>query len=300
MNDILAWGLDVVRAAQRVASPALTLAMKAITVLGTEWFFLAAIPVVYWCVDKRRGLRLGLLVFLSAFFNGWLKVLFAQPRPFQLDPSVGFASESSYGLPSGHAQGTATFWGAAAPLFRKPWGLVLALGVPLLVGATRIYLGVHFPTDLFAGWALGAFFVAGDALVGDRIEGFLSRQRPRLKLAAAAAIALAMNAVFMEDTSLAGAFFGFGAGLAYAPTAAPFSVRGSAAKRALRYLFGLATIAIIYFAPKLLLGALGSEPLLRFLRYALLGAWGSLGAPWLFIKLGLAEREDSPAPAPAA
>jgi membrane-associated phospholipid phosphatase len=291
MNDILAWGLDVVRVAQRASSPALTAAMKAITLLGTEWFFLAAIPAVYWCVDKRRGARLGLLVFVSAFCNAWLKVVFAQPRPFQLDPSVGLASETSYGLPSGHAQGTATFWGAAAPLFRRPWGLALALLLPLVVGLSRVYLGVHFPTDLFAGWALGALFVAVEAFWGDRTERFLAGLRPQLRLAAAAAVALGMNALFEADTSLSGVFFGFGAGLAYAPQAAPFSSGGALPKRAARYLFGLATVVVLYVGPKLLLGVLGSQPLVRFLRYAVVGAWGALGAPWLFLRLGLAERE---------
>lgn len=293
MNDVLAWGLDVVRFAQRCVSPGLTPLVKAITFLGTEWFFLAALPLVYWCVDRRRGARLGLLVFVSTFFNAWLKVLWAQPRPYQLDPSLGLAFETSYGLPSGHAQSSATFWGGAAPLFRRPWGLLLALALPLAIGWTRLYLGVHFPTDLAAGWALGALFVAAERLLGDRIEAFLAGLRPQLKLAAAAAVALAMNALFMKDTSLSGAFFGFSAGLIYAPAAAPFSAEGPAAKRAARYLLGLATVGLVYGAPKLLLGAAGSEPLVRFLRYAAVASWAALGAPWLFLKLRLAERDEA-------
>jgi len=61
----------------------------------------------------------------------------------------------------------------------------------------------------------------------------------------------------------------------------------------LRYLVGMATVGIVYALPKLLLAGIeaGGPPLLRFLRYALLGAWVAAGAPWLFLKLGLAERE---------
>jgi len=291
MGAMLDWGLEVVRFAQRAASPWLTAVVRGVTLLGAEWFFLAALPLVYWCVDRRRGARLGLLVLLSAFCNAWLKVFFAQPRPYQLDPSVGLARETSYGLPSGHAQATATFWGAAAPLFRRPWGLALALGLPLIIGLTRVYLGVHFPTDLLAGWALGALFVLAEARLGDRIARGFAALRGQLRLAVPAAIALAMNAVYEQDTSLAGVFFGFSAGLVYAPAAAPFSAGGTAAKRCLRYLFGVAGVAVLYFAPKLLLGAAAAAPLARFLRYGIVGAWGSLGAPWLFLRLGLAERE---------
>jgi len=291
MDDILAWGLDVVRVAQRAANPTLTVVMKAISSLGREWFYLAAAAAVYWCVDKRRGARIGLLVLISAFCNSWLKLLFAQPRPFQLDPSVGLASEPTYGLPSGHAQGTATFWGAVAPLFRRPWGLVLALAIPLVVGASRIYLGVHFPTDLLAGWALGALFVAADAGLGGRAERLLAGLRPQLRLAAAAVVTLGMNAISQADTSISGAFFGFAAGLAHAPTVAPFSAAGTLPRRAARYVLGLATLVILYVGLKFAVGAASSQPLVRFLRYAVLAAWGALGAPWLFIKVGLADRE---------
>lgn len=301
MDAILAWGLDAVRFAQRAQNPLVTAVMKGVTILGTEWFFLAALPLVYWCVDKRRGARLGVMVLFSAFCNAWLKVLFAQPRPFQLDPSVGLASETSYGLPSGHAQSSATFWGGAIPLFRRPWGLVLALAMPLVIGFSRLYLGVHFPTDLLAGWALGALFAVVEARFGDRIVRVLSGLRGQLRLVAPAAVAFLMNALHPKDTSLSGAFFGFAVGLVYATSAAPFAAGGGIAKRCLRYFFGLSGIAILYFLPKLLLGAVGSQPLPRFLRYGLVGAWGSLGAPWLFLKLDLAKREaETPAIAQSA
>jgi hypothetical protein len=73
----------------------------------------------------------------------------------------------------------------------------------------------------------------------------------------------------------------------------PFSVAGTFWKRALRYLVGMAGVGIVYALPKLLLAGIEAEgpPLLRFLRYAFLGAWVAAGAPWLFLKLGLAEIE---------
>jgi glycerophosphoryl diester phosphodiesterase len=97
----------------------------------------------------------------------------------------------------------------------------------------------------------------------------------------------------MKDTSLGGVFFGFAGAAIYAKKATPFSVSGSFWKRALRYIVGMATVAIVYALPKLLLASVeaGGPPLFRFLRYALLGAWVAAGAPWLFLKLGLAENE---------
>jgi hypothetical protein len=295
MDPILSWGLDVVRWAQGGASPVLTAIMRALTFTGTEYFFIALLPLIYWCIDKRRGLRVGVLVFLSSAVNLGLKLAFAQPRPFNFDPTVKMADEATYGLPSNHAQTSAVFWGSAAPLFKRPWGLVLALILPLLVGLSRVYLGVHFPTDVFAGWALGAAFVVADMLVGEKIEKAMSGLRDSIALAVVAFIAIVMNLITSNEVSVSGAFFGLAGGAIYAKKVAPFSISGSFGKRTLRFLFGIATVAAVYILPKLLLASVsaGGPPIWRFLRYALLGAWVVAGAPWLFIKMGLADVEES-------
>jgi Membrane-associated phospholipid phosphatase len=292
MSPILSWGLDVVRSFQSLASPALTATMRGISLVGTEYFVLAILPLIYWCVDKRRGIRIGALVLMSAALNTRLKLAFAQPRPYDIDPSVGMAKETTFGLPSGHAQGSAVFAGATAPLFRAPWGLAFALALPLLVGLSRIYLGVHFPTDVLAGWAIGAGIVGLDYWVGDRIERALAGLHDKLALGAVAAVAIVMNFLTNNDAAISGAFFGFAGAAIYAQKAAPFSVKGSFPKRLVRYLFGLLTLVIVYAAPKLLLGNLGSITLVRFIRYALVGAWTVAGAPWLFLKLRLADEES--------
>jgi membrane-associated phospholipid phosphatase len=293
MDPILSWGLGIVRGTQSIAGPFLTAVMKGISLAGTEFCYLAILPLIYWCVDKRRGLRVGILVFLSTAINLRLKLAFAQPRPYDLDPSVGMAKETTFGLPSGHAQVSAVFAGSAAPLFRRPWGLLLAIALPLLVGISRIYLGVHFPTDVLAGWAIGAAIVVLDRLAGDRIERAMAGLRETLALALVAAVALGMNVLTRQDTSLGGVFFGLAGAAVYARKTVPFSVSGSFVKRALRYLVGMASVGIVYALPKLLLASVEADgpPLFRFMRYALLGAWVGAGAPWLFLKMGLAESE---------
>ena len=293
MDQVLAWGLGVVRGIQSFASPALTIAMKGLSFLGTEYCMLAVLPLVYWCVDKRRGLRIGILIFLSTAVNLRLKLSFAQPRPYDLDPSVAMAREATFGLPSGHAAVSTVLWGSASPVFRPPLGLILAIVLPLLVGLSRVYLGVHFPSDVIAGWALGGAVLVLDRLFGDWLERYLAGLRDTLALALVAAVALAMNVLDSNVTSLSGAFFGLAAASIYARKIAPFSVSGSVRRRVLRYLFGMMTVAIIYALPKFLLASVeaGGPPLAPFVRYALLGAWVAAGAPWLFLKMGLADPE---------
>jgi membrane-associated phospholipid phosphatase len=290
-SPILTWGLGFVRSVQSVASPTLTAAMFAVTYVGEEFFFLAAAGFVYWCVDSKKGAVLGIVLLLSAFLNEWLKELLAMPRPYDLDPKVGISDTPGFGFPSGHAQVTATFWGIAAAWIKKPWNILLAVLIPLAVGFSRIYLGVHFPTDVFGGWAIGGLIVAVYYALGDRLARFVSGLDIRLKLAIAAAISLIMNFLTPSDVSMSGAFFGFAAGYAISENSLSFSARGTWPRKALRLLAGLGGIALLYFGLKAVFPKEGQPQyaLFRFLRYGFIGFWGSYGAPWTFLKLKLAK-----------
>lgn len=290
MEELLIWGLDVIRAVQTIKGPFLTAVMRVLTLAGSEYFYLLFLPVVFWCVDARFGIRFGLVFLFSAFTNSWLKVVFAVPRPFVLDPSVGLSHETSFAFPSGHAQGSATFWGLLAVRFRAPWGLVLAIVLPLIIGFTRVYLGVHYPTDLFLGWLLGWGIALAWYVFGDRVSRIAAKANIRLRIIAAAVVALGMNALYPGDPTLAGAFLGTAIGANFCFGRIGFdAASGSLKTKVVRMGIGLAGLALVYFGGKLLSPGDGSTlyPLIRFIRYALVGVWISLGAPWLFVHLGL-------------
>lgn len=291
MEAMLAWGIDVIQAIQMIANPGLTGAMKVLTQAGSEYFYILFLPILFWCIDERFGARFGLVFLFSTFVNSWLKVAFAQPRPYNLVPSVGLSHETSYGLPSGHAQGTSTFWGLLAPRIRKPWGLTLAIVVPLVISFTRLYLGVHFPTDVFLGLALGWGIAIASAVFGGRIVDLVSSWNPRLKIIVAAVLALGMNSLNMDDTSMPGAFFGTALGIVSMSSRLGFDASsGSIAKKIGRFLLGLLVLVVIYAGGKLVFPGEGDSlyALFRFFRYGLMGFWISFGAPWLFLRMKLA------------
>jgi membrane-associated phospholipid phosphatase len=96
-----------------------------------------------------------------------LQPVVGRARP-DLDPILEIASGA---FPSGHATASAVCFGAlayfAALSLRRPWSAISCVGAGLivvLVGMTRVYLGVHWPTDVIAGWALGATWVVAVAL----------------------------------------------------------------------------------------------------------------------------------------
>jgi len=304
-------------------------AAEAITRLGDEEFFLFVAPVIYWSFSTTIGLRVGLYLMISGGLNYALKLFFAQPRPYWIDPQIlAFRTESSFGLPSGHAQHATVFWGALAASSRQPAILILVMLIIFLIGVSRVLLGVHFISDVLAGWLIGALllwllillekpalqwlkrqtftkqivtvFVGSLILLG---IGFIARvlnadwQMPAEWLANATSNPsggdppdpMAMSGLITN----AGALFGLAAGSLWINRHGGFSPRGLAWKRLVRFILGVIGVAVLWFG----LGAVfprGESLLpyiLRYIRYALVGLWVTGLAPWLFIQLHLAEQD---------
>jgi len=129
----------------------LMIPMSTVLVVGVFW---------RW---RRAGFFLAIALLGSALLNEGMKVLVDRPRP-----TLVLLVEHARGLsfPSGHSQSTMAFALAcfllvfsARPRWRRWAGLLFIL--PLVVGWTRTYLGVHYPTDVLAGWCLAAVWVLG-------------------------------------------------------------------------------------------------------------------------------------------
>jgi membrane-associated phospholipid phosphatase len=308
------WGIDLIQGIQSIQSPGLTAFVRAFTALGTELLYIPVLLLLYWCVDEKKGARLGCFIILSVFANGVFKELFKQPRPFALEPSVGLAFEPSYGIPSGHAQLSLCFalplaiWAAGSGQRRRRGvKAAIRLGAALFIlgiAFTRLYLGVHFPTDILAGWLLGGAMLGLWFLLEPRAAPLLEAGGLRAALIAAALTAIGMNALYPLDRSLGGLFLGFGGGYALMLKHFPFKAgAGALPVRLLRYALGLAGGALIYQGLKLVLP--GGDSLFstlpswgagspyyelgRFVRHGLLGLWASALAPRLFLGLRLAE-----------
>jgi membrane-associated phospholipid phosphatase len=308
------WGIDLIQDIQGIQSPGLTAFVRAFTALGTELLYVPVLLLLFWCVDAKKGARLGFIIILSTFVNGVFKELLKQPRPFALEPSVGLAFEPSYGIPSGHAQLSLCFalslaiWAdGSGPQRRRGGKAAIRLGAALFIlciAFTRLYLGVHFPTDILAGWLLGGLILGLWFLLEPRATPLLEAGGLRSALIAAAFAAIGMNALYPLDRSLGGLFLGFAGGYALMRKRFPFNAgSGALPVRLLRYALGLAGGALLYLGLKLAFpggdSLFSSLPywgagsphyeLGRFVRYGLLGLWASALAPRLFLGLHLAE-----------
>jgi len=293
--SLLDWGILVVLWFQQ-SSPAFDLPFKALTFLGDEAFYLVFMPVLYWCIDRRTGSRLFFLLLFSAYLNAIAKVLADQPRPFTYDQRVeAKVHAGGGGMPSGHTQNAVVVWGYLAARLggRLAWlmAVFLMIGIPL----SRMYLGVHFPTDLIGGYLLGGIILFIYLSAGPRLEAWLNEQgfarQLLISLLGPLVLVLLNPSGDKYVLSMASILMGVCTGFVLERRFVGFSCKGPWWKKAVRYLLGIIVLFGLWGGLKLAFNGLEPAAPLRFIRYALVGLWGGGGAPWLFVKLRLAETE---------
>ncbi|MDO4325270.1 MAG: phosphatase PAP2 family protein [bacterium] len=145
---------------QSLHMPWMDVLMKTATFLGEVGWIWILLGVLCLCFKKTRRMGAGILLSLLLGLilgNGILKNLIARQRPCWLQPEVPMliAVPSDYSFPSGH-----TLAGVEASLsiffFHKRWGIA-SFVLAALIAFSRMYLFVHFPTDILGGILLGMF-----------------------------------------------------------------------------------------------------------------------------------------------
>ncbi len=291
MESILNWGIEFILWLQQL-HPALDFPFEALTFTGDELFFLVFLPLIYWCFDLYTGAHLITLFALSAYTNTAAKAIFNQPRPYQYDPRVWFYKEvDGGGLPSGHTQNAVTVWGYLASQYRRAWILIGCALLILLVPLSRMYLGVHFPQDIVGGYVLGALLLFAYVKLAPRAEAWLTDKSWQWQLSLTLVIPILMALTLQDENgiTLSAVLMGMGAGFILNNHWVKFAVEGVWWKRALRYLLGTLIMVGLWGGLKLAFASLEPAWFFRFIRYSLMGLWGSLGAPWAFIRTGLAQ-----------
>jgi hypothetical protein len=233
-----------------------------ITNIGSELGYIALLTLTF-LLAPRLGRQLGIWFGISVAINTALKLGFNLPRPFNLEPGIATdaakATGGGPGLPSGHAQSAAYFWGFLALHARRPVVWIVCVLVALLVAFSRLYLGVHFLDDVLVGLALGAglAFLAWTVQI-PQVNGLF---------AAGAFIALAaVSAILPEDYGRT-----FGVLWGFLAANAAFTPPGPLPSRILFAVGGLVLALALYFGSSVLLpSSLKRDLLVNFVRYAVL------------------------------
>ena len=161
------WELALMAWLQAHMGPVAVAAASLVTMLGESLLVVAIIGWLYWCYDKEYGVFLGVNLSAAVVLNAMTKNLVFRRRPYadhgeirclkpvEKEADIYDMKAQGYSFPSGHSSTAVTAYGTLALGRPRPWLKWLAVLLPLLVGLSRVCLGVHYPTDVLAGWVLG-------------------------------------------------------------------------------------------------------------------------------------------------
>lgn len=291
MDALIEWGYSVIQLWQSFRHPLGDLLFKGLSFLGEEEAYLLLVPLFYWLLDKRLATQFSILFLLSVYFNYLFKELAAQPRPSP-ERVVVLDDLSSGGLPSGHAQNAMVSWGFLAHENTHRAFRVAMVALIVGIGLSRIYLGVHFPHDVLAGWLLGALLLTLSFFLTPRLGAWMTVQPLAVQMAAGAGVTLLLMLLYHTPDVLGAlaTLLGLALGVPLERSRVAFRVPWQHARQAVgRAVIGLVIALLIWRGLRPLLLPLAEAG--TILRYSLLGLWVSAGAPWLFVRSGLAERE---------
>lgn len=139
--------------------------------MGEELVCVAVLGFLYWCWEKEFGKYVGLNFLVGITLNPMIKNIFLRRRPYfdhkgieclkpvEKGADINDISAQGYSFPSGHSTNSVTLYTSLAR-YKKNKGLtIIGIVLPLLVGISRFCVGVHYPTDVLCGWALGLIVV---------------------------------------------------------------------------------------------------------------------------------------------
>lgn len=324
MDSLLQFGIDLIVQFQTIGW--LEAPMKFFTFLGSQEFYLLVFPILLWSLNYDLGLRMSVMLAWCGGINEVFKLTFHQPRPYWVSSKVqALSAENSFGLSSGHASMATGIWGVMAIQLKRTWVTIASLFLITCIGISRIYLGVHFPHDVLAGWALGAVLLFVASFFWERVAAWAQRQSLWVQAGAAfvlsllillpgylayqnlanwvlpdawiANVQLAKVQKTLEPVSLgniitsAAILFGLLTGTSWLHKQGAYNTRGSLRDHVLRYVIGVAGVLVLWLGLRHFLPD-GDAPvfyLLRYLHFASIGFWLTAGAPYTFVRLRLAQ-----------
>lgn len=296
---------SVLRFLNQIATPFLDLLANGASFFGEEMFVIAIVLLTFWNISKQKGFALYVNVLASVLVMGILKAVVRAPRPFVVLEDIAgkrMGTATGYSFPSGHTTTAASFYTSLALLIKKRAFSIIAAIMIVLVGVSRLYLGVHWPNDVFGGLLIGVsisllLYRWSLQLFEDRVR--LTRFTVRYGfIAALAALVLAvllnMDLIdpvaftdLMKTLALAGSgFLGFG----FEEQLVRYRVEASLTKKILRYFLGLGVVVVIIASKALFPPSIYAVS--SFIRYSLVGLWATLLFPLIGRSLRLFDGEQ--------
>ncbi len=270
-----------------------------VTRIGEETLAIVVICALFWCVKKELAYLIGFSYFLSGLLVQGLKITFRIPRPWVLDPSFqavesALPAATGYSFPSGHTQSATALFSVLGFRSNRIYAKILCFVLAVLVGFSRMYLGVHTPADVLTGFAISLLLSALLCWAVDRVE--LTPKTDLLLLCALLLIASSLLAYSLalygsgaiareyavDCCKAAGAGIGFALGFYLERRFIRFDPRAASLPiQLVKFVLGIAGLLALKSGLKLLIGTSMAADTIR---YAVIVLWALVLFPLLIKK----------------
>lgn len=271
--------LEILRHIQSIANPFFDFLFQLITICGEQIVLISIISIIYWALDKKFGEYIAYSVLTSVLLNNAIKDIFKMKRPIGEEGirTLREQTATGYSFPSGHTQGASSFYGAMAIYLKKRVMYIIATVMIILIGFSRLYLGVHYPKDVIVGGILGVL----TSLICYKLY---NRVKNKMLLYVITfiifipALTFAHSADFIKGM---GTYLGFIIGIYIEKKYVNFSTEGSTGNKIIRVLLGIVILLVLQLGLKVLLP---SGRVFSFIRYVLISLVGIGVYPMAFKK----------------
>lgn len=295
------FGLDVVLALQSMQNSLFDSLASVLDFAGSDLFFIVALTLIYWSVNRKLGTRLLFALILGGLLNIALKTLFQTPRPYLVSDEVRLLAveQNNYGIPSGHVMNAVVVWGYLAWALRRRWFTWAVVIFVIVTAWSRMYGGVHYPQDVILGAILGLMTLWAFIRIEQQFPALWERLElpPQIAMIVLAVIfAAAFTWTDEYGASLTGVLIGVGAGVVLKQVLHfEFNNAQALPRRVLCFACGIVLLLIVFFGLRAAFGAVTDDAsatalLLRVVRYSVVGLVGYLVYPWIAGRVGLVDQ----------
>ncbi|MBE7029108.1 MAG: phosphatase PAP2 family protein [Ruminococcaceae bacterium] len=256
---------------QSISSPFWDFIFITISNLITDIPLVITLCVIYWCINKEKGIKIGFILLNGMQFNFIIKDIFKVERPYVKNSKIinkDIEYGYGYSFPSNHSQISSSFLFSFARYFNISKVFIPSLILVLMICFSRVYLGVHSILDVSVGFILGITFVK---VLGNIIDKIIESKKYYLAFLFLILGIIGMFVFKNEDSfKITSIYFGFLTGFLIENKYIDYKIPQKTKYKVINLIIGISGIALIYiFSPDIL-------------KYFLIGLWVTLPAPWLF------------------
>ncbi len=274
--------VEVIKFIQSFSNSFLDVFFEFLTLFGEETILVLLAAFIFLSVDKNKGYKLIFTIASGTCFNALIKNIVKFERPIGIEGIVSNRVETAtgYSFPSGHTQATSTFWTSLSIIVKNKNLYVFSAILITLVAVSRLYLGVHWPTDVIFGALFGVLW----AIIIGKVFDYIQKNK-NYKLLIGSSLVFVILTILLGDNDFyksAGLLLGLSIGYVIEDKYVNLSIDMTKRNKSITYVVLIVGLLIIKSGLKLIFP---QTLIFSMIRYFLVGFWAFGITPVIAIKL---------------